>query len=154
MKRWMVAAALVVASTAVSAQQAYTPEFIAEHLLKRDQERGLPNGQARTEQMAAMIDTAASQCQADADGSDPATRVADRVMTTRNLLAERGVAVTTYELLDVLNGVLGDDKAGWDCADLLGFYAETRLSDDSITHITAYKMLQGMRDSDIIGAGS
>lgn len=146
MKKWMVAALMVVSASAL-AQQAYTPEFIAEHLAKRDQERGLPNDQLRIEQMTYMIETAAEQCRPDSDGSDPATRVADRVMATRNLLAEHDVSVTTYALLDMLQGVLGDDEANRDCAGLLGFYAEARLSDNTITHITAYKMLQGLRDT-------
>lgn len=153
MKRWGLAFTLALGCLSAWAQE-YTPEFLAQHMTKRDHERGLPNDEARIAQMTYMLNISAEQCRRDSGNQPAALRVADKVMYTRDRLEKEGISVSMYDLLDVLKGMLGDGQKGWDCAAFLAAYMEARLTDPTITHIGAYKMLQGMRDSGILHARS
>ncbi|MNZ25705.1 hypothetical protein D3C78_428750 [compost metagenome] len=154
MKQWALGLAFPLATLCLPGLASdYSTNTIAQHIAARDQERGLPVDAAHVRQLTEMLDIAAKQCQVDKDSkSSPTIRVADRVMTARDLLAKEGITVSMYDLLDVLKGILGDGQLGWDCSSLLGLYVAARGPEPGMTHISAYKILQGFRDSGLIFA--
>ncbi|WP_236199942.1 hypothetical protein [Pseudomonas pseudonitroreducens] len=107
MKHWILAFVLASLCSQVGAAE-YSMDFIAQHLAKRDQEKGLPNDQHRVDEIKYMLGETADQCQR-TSGNEPAYMgIADKIMMSRNLLGEKGIEVSMYDLLDVLKSTLGD----------------------------------------------
>ncbi|NNN24364.1 hypothetical protein [Pseudomonas nitroreducens] len=150
MKCWILAGVIALScGSAIAAE--YSMDFVAQHMAKRDHERGLPNDQQRVTAIASMLSVAADQCKRTNTEETAYMAVADKVMATRNLLADKGVDVSMYDLLDVLRSTLADGKKGRDCASVLSAYATLR-QDPSITHIGAYKAVQSFRDVGALSA--
>jgi hypothetical protein len=144
----VVALALAVASSAMA--QGFTPESLAVGFAKKDEERGNKASEARLLQLRDMTQRASTQCYNNIERGKEAENVGNMVVKTRQMLDEAGIQVSHYELMDVLNSMLGDGKPDWDCAAVLGLYMTMREKDS--THIGAYKVVQSMRDSGMIGA--
>lgn len=151
MKFWVLGGVIALSCGMATAAE-YSIDFVAQHMAKRDHERGLPNDQQRVGAIAGMLSVAANQCKRTNTEETAYMAVADKVMAARNLLADKGVDVSMYDLLDVLRSTLADGKKNWDCASVLSAYVTLRQSDTTITHIGAYKAVQSFRDVGALGA--
>lgn len=148
-------AALLAATLSVAEEHnGYTPKFVASVLADRDQRIEGKARPQRVREMERMVQRASAQCRLDVAPGKESEKVADMVMLTQKKLASEGVEVSHYELLDVLYGALGDGQPNWDCASALAMYLTVRSGEEppALTHIAGYKVVQGMRDSGLLGA--
>lgn len=138
--------------TPVSHAGSYSFSEVAAALAKRDEQAGNPM-EARRDQFETMIERAGKQCKQSGDAEDTAGGVAMMLIASQKKLAQAGVSVTSYELLDVLFGLMGDGAKNWDCASALSMYISARTGNPvpAQTHIAAYKLLQAFRDSGLLG---
>ncbi|TBV12772.1 hypothetical protein [Stutzerimonas kirkiae] len=133
----------------------YNYDEIAEALAERDAIAGSPMID-RLDQFRLMAERVGNQCKRKGDAEDTAGGVAAMVVRARQNLEQIGVFVTHYELMDMLYSLLGDGQIEWNCSAALAMYVATREGNPppAHTHISAYKLLQELRDRGMLEKAS
>ncbi|SED09665.1 hypothetical protein [Pseudomonas anguilliseptica] len=134
--------------------QNYTNASIANIFVSNDEKRGMPTSDARIEQVNSMLGRVTEQCHNNLSAGQEAENIGNMVIFVRQKLDAANIPITHYELLDVLYSTLADGRSNWDCAAVLSVYLTTRTADKAMTHIAAYKTVQGLRDTGMIGLKS
>lgn len=132
----------------------YTNAFIANTFAEKDEVRGLAATAERKQELLKMMRRTASQCHNNLSAGQEAESVANMIVATRLQLEAANVSIMHYELLDVIYSALGDGRPDWDCPSVLTMYIQFRTLGDGkggMTHIGAYKVIQGFRDNGLLG---
>ncbi|GAP66286.1 ATPase [Mizugakiibacter sediminis] len=141
---------IIMALVPAWANAAETAGDVVKKLAILDARDGFPAGMPASK-ATNMLARAAALCKPNNEVDDEVAHLGDMIAFTHNLLKKQNLNVSRYDLLDVVNGILGDGKAGHDCAAVLSMYATLRtMKEKQASHIEAYKVIQGLRDNGML----